>query len=83
MATATSGAVKLEEFAKLREDDCAYEISEGDLVQVTLPTAGHTLIAKRISRVIEQASIAAGVGETFIEAGFLLQDEPPYCDGRM
>ena len=77
MATATSGLVTLEEFAKLRDDECAYELSEGDLVQMTFPTAGHMLIAKRIARAIEKGSLAASVGETFIEAGFLLQEDPP------
>jgi Uma2 family endonuclease len=77
MATATSGFVTLEEFARLRDDEHTFELSEGELVQITFPTAGHTVIAKRIARSMEHGRTSTEAGEAYIEAGFLLQEQPP------
>ena len=71
----------LQEYELLPDDGSRYELCEGELIQMSLPKLRHTQTAKKFERELTRAGEDTGIGEVYVEAGFLLVENPPTLRG--
>lgn len=81
MAVAATKKYSLEEYAQLPDDGTRRELDEGELVMMTFPKSRHSFAASNLYDSLNPWVRAHGLGRCFMEAGFLLQRQPPILRG--
>jgi Uma2 family endonuclease len=68
----------LKQYEQLPEDDrYQEELVRGRLVREPKPATLHSLVQLRVGRLVDEFVERHGLGLTFVEAGFILSDDPP------
>ncbi len=73
--------MSLADFILHYDEEGPFELIDGERVAVSPTISSHTLIAKRLSRLIDQYSLPRKLGESFTEATFILEDAPNWVKG--
>ena len=73
--------VSAEEFARIPDDDCQYELVEGRVVRVSLPGGVHGALTTRMAILLGQWVEAHGLGAVMSPAGFRLATNPDTVRG--
>ena len=81
MAVAATRKLTLEEYARLPDDGTRRELDEGELVMMTFPNLSHTRRAMRLAYRLGPWVEDRELGEVLVEAGFVLQRDPPILRG--
>jgi Uma2 family endonuclease len=76
MATVTSTALTLEEFARLPADGARHEINAGELITLPPPKSLHSRLARSVFLTLHDALRNEGEREVYQEAGYVLTREP-------
>ena len=73
--------VTAEEFARIPDDDCHYELVEGRVVRVSLPGSVHGALTTRMVMLLGQHVDAHNLGAVISPAGFRLATNPDTVRG--
>ena len=81
MAATATKKLTLEEYARLPDDGVRRELDEGELIEMTFPRSRHTITALNLYDRLNPWVRSQGMGRCFMDAGFLMQDEPAVLRG--
>jgi len=76
MATVTSTALTLEEFARLPADGARHEINAGELITLPPPKSLHSLTSLAVLEALQPYLREHPLGRAIPEAGYILSHEP-------
>jgi len=76
MATVTSAAMTVEEFARLPADGARHEINAGELITLPPPKSLHSRLARSVFIALDAFLQKDGRREVYQEAGYTLSREP-------